>query len=68
MINADSKAELRTVVTERTVGDQWLVSKGLQPGDKLIVEGLGRIQAGQPVNAGGDRRGATATAVHGRAP
>jgi membrane fusion protein (multidrug efflux system) len=37
------------VVTERTVGDKWLVSKGLQPGDRLIVEGLGRIQPGQSV-------------------
>ena len=49
VINADSKAETRTVVTDRTVGDQWLVSKGLQPGDKLIVEGLSKIQAGQAV-------------------
>lgn len=49
VISADSKAELRTVITERTVGDRWLVSKGLQAGDKLIVEGLGRIQPGQIV-------------------
>ena len=49
VISTDSKAELRTVVTERTVGDKWLVSKGLQPGDRLIVEGLGRIQPGQAV-------------------
>jgi membrane fusion protein (multidrug efflux system) len=49
VIGADSKAELRTVITERTVGDQWLVSKGLLPGDRLIVEGLGRIKVGQEV-------------------
>ncbi len=49
VINAESKAELRNVVTERTVGDQWLVTAGLKPGDRLIVEGLGRIQAGQAV-------------------
>lgn len=49
VISADSRAELRTVVTDRTVGDKWLVSKGLQPGDRLIVEGLGRIQPGQAV-------------------
>ena len=49
VIGADSKAELRTVITDRTVGDQWLVSQGLQAGDRLIVEGLGRIQAGQTV-------------------
>jgi len=49
VIGKDSKAELRSVVTERTVGDQWLVSRGLAPGDRLIIEGLGRIQPGQPV-------------------
>ena len=49
VISTDSRAELREVVTERTVGDKWLVSKGLQPGDRLIVEGLGRIQPGQTV-------------------
>jgi membrane fusion protein (multidrug efflux system) len=49
VIGADSKVELREVVTERTVGDRWLVSKGLHAGDKLVVEGLGRIQAGQAV-------------------
>jgi membrane fusion protein (multidrug efflux system) len=49
VVGDDSKVELRTVVTERTVGDQWLVSKGLQPGDKLIVEGLSRIKVGQAV-------------------
>ena len=49
VIGADSKAELRTLVTERTVGDQWLVSKGLSAGDRIIVEGLGHIQPGQVV-------------------
>ena len=49
VINADSKAEQRAVVTDRTVGDKWLVSKGLLPGERLIVEGLLRIQPGQSV-------------------
>jgi len=49
VIGKDSKAELRMVVAERTVGDKWLVSKGLADGDRVIVEGLGRIQAGQVV-------------------
>jgi len=55
VIGADSKAELRRVVAERTVGDKWLVSSGFEDGDRVIVEGLGRIQAGQvvkPVDVG----------------
>jgi membrane fusion protein (multidrug efflux system) len=49
VVSADSKAELREIVAERTVGDRWLVSRGLHSGDKVIVEGLGRIQPGQTV-------------------
>jgi membrane fusion protein (multidrug efflux system) len=34
------------------VGDKWLVTSGLQPGDKLIVEGLGKLrQPGAKVRA-----------------
>jgi membrane fusion protein (multidrug efflux system) len=49
VVNAANEAELRQVVAERTVGDQWLVSRGLQDGDRLVVEGLGRIKPGQKV-------------------
>ncbi|MEP7244092.1 MAG: efflux RND transporter periplasmic adaptor subunit [Gammaproteobacteria bacterium] len=66
VIGTDSKAEMRAVVTERTVGDQWLVSKGLMPGDRLIVEGLGRIQVGQTVRP--VAVGATTAASGGAVP
>jgi membrane fusion protein (multidrug efflux system) len=49
VINQDSSAELRQVTTETTVGDQWLVSDGLAPGDRLVIEGLGRIKPGEKV-------------------
>ncbi|MET0279513.1 MAG: efflux RND transporter periplasmic adaptor subunit [Steroidobacteraceae bacterium] len=49
VIGADSKAQQREVVAERTVGQNWVVTSGLQAGDQLIVEGLGRIRAGQLV-------------------
>lgn len=51
LVSADGKAELRAVQTERTVGDKWLVTSGLAAGDKVIVEGLGRIRAGAPIRA-----------------
>ena len=41
--------ELREVVAERTVGQDWLVSRGLLPGDKLIIEGVARVKPGQSV-------------------
>jgi membrane fusion protein (multidrug efflux system) len=49
VINAADEAEVRPVVAERTVGDSWLVSRGLADGDRLVVEGLGRIKTGQKV-------------------
>jgi membrane fusion protein (multidrug efflux system) len=49
VLDADDKAQVRQVVAERTVGDQWLVSRGLKDGDRLVVEGLGRIKPGQAV-------------------
>lgn len=50
-----NKLENRRLVLKRAVGNQWLVSSGLQVGDKLAVEGLQRVRAGQtvtPVAAG----------------
>ncbi len=49
VVGADSRVELREVVTERTVGQDWLVSRGLSPGDRLIVEGAARVKPGQSV-------------------
>lgn len=43
--------EPRTVVTERAIGDKWLIASGLKAGDKLIVEGLNKIGPGMPVHA-----------------
>lgn len=49
LVGADNKAVLRTVTADRTVGDKWLVTAGLKPGDKVIVEGLGRIKPDKPI-------------------
>ncbi len=45
----DNKVEGRKLVTDRAIGDQWLVTSGLKPGDKLIVEGTDRVKPGQTV-------------------
>jgi membrane fusion protein (multidrug efflux system) len=45
VVAADNTVELRTLETDRAVGDQWLVTSGLKPGDRVIVEG---IQAAKP--------------------
>ncbi|WP_235399219.1 efflux RND transporter periplasmic adaptor subunit [Sphingomonas sp. SRS2] len=49
LVGKGDKAVLREVTADRTVGDKWLVTAGLKPGDKVIVEGLGRIKPDQPI-------------------
>jgi membrane fusion protein, multidrug efflux system len=51
VVGADGKAEPRMLKTAGVFGDKWLVTDGLKPGDKLIVEGLLSIQPGMPVKA-----------------
>lgn len=49
LVGPGNKAVSRVVKTDRTVGDKWLVTAGLKPGDKVIVEGLGRLRINQPI-------------------
>ncbi|WP_164523903.1 MULTISPECIES: efflux RND transporter periplasmic adaptor subunit [Sphingomonas] len=49
VIGADGKLAPRPLQTQRTVGDQWLVTGGLQPGDKVVIEGAQMLQPGTPV-------------------
>jgi membrane fusion protein (multidrug efflux system) len=55
IVSKDGKAELRNVTIARAVGDQWLVTSGLAPGDRVIVEGLQKIGPGAPVQATEDQ-------------
>jgi membrane fusion protein, multidrug efflux system len=49
VVNEKSVAEPRPVVLGEWVGDNWIVTDGLKPGDKVIVDGLMRIGPGAPV-------------------
>jgi membrane fusion protein, multidrug efflux system len=49
VVGADGKADVRVVQPGERVGGLWIISKGLMPGDKVIVEGLSRVRTGQPV-------------------
>jgi membrane fusion protein (multidrug efflux system) len=55
IVGPGNKAVQRVVAADRSVGDQWVVTAGLRPGDRIITEGLGKIKPGQiihPVPAG----------------
>jgi membrane fusion protein, multidrug efflux system len=58
VVGAGDKTEQRVLQTAQTVGDKWLVTGGLKPGERLIVDGLQKVQPGaqvKPVPAGGKR-------------
>jgi membrane fusion protein (multidrug efflux system) len=48
-VGANNMSELRIIQADRTVGDSWLVTGGLKPGDKVIVEGGPLMRPGMPV-------------------
>jgi len=49
IVNAASLVEPRLLTLDRAIGDKWLVTTGLAPGDRLIVEGLLKARPGTPV-------------------
>jgi membrane fusion protein, multidrug efflux system len=49
IVGKDGKVELLAVHVSRTVGDQWLVEDGLKAGDRVIIEGLQKVQPGKAV-------------------
>ncbi len=48
-VNAGSKVEVRPVKTGVWVKDEWIISDGLKPGDKVIVEGYAKAPPGTVV-------------------
>ncbi|ESQ84903.1 hemolysin D [Asticcacaulis sp. AC466] len=50
-VTPQGKVAPRPIKTAQTVGDKWLVTEGLQPGDRVIVEGLQKVRPDAPVKA-----------------
>jgi membrane fusion protein, multidrug efflux system len=49
-VGPGNKVELRPVITAERVGESWIVTQGLKPGDHVIVEGTLRVRPGMVVN------------------
>lgn len=49
VVGADNKVERRDLVLGDWYRDQWIVEKGLSAGERVIVEGQQRVQAGMVV-------------------
>lgn len=50
VVAPDNKVVLRTIQATRTFGDRWVVDRGLNEGERVIVAGLQKVQPGMLVN------------------
>ena len=51
IVDEQNKAQIRQITLDREIGSSWLVSSGLSPGEKIIVEGMLRVTPGIEVRA-----------------
>ena len=49
IVDAEGKVQQRMLTLDRAIGDAWLVSSGLAPGDRVIVEGMQKVKPGASV-------------------
>jgi membrane fusion protein (multidrug efflux system) len=69
VVDGSGKVEQRMITVARAMGDRWLVSEGLNPGDRLIVEGSQKVRPGAsvkvvPFDAGGKGGAVAEKAAH----
>jgi len=69
VVGAEDKVDVRQITANYRVGNDWVVEKGLQAGDRIVVEGTGKLRAGiavKPVpvsSAGEPNKGAAPVAA-----
>lgn len=49
VVDGANKAAERKVTAARALGTDWVVTGGLKPGDKVIVQGLAKLKPGAPI-------------------
>lgn len=49
VVGADNKVSIRPIKVGEKAGNMWVINEGLNSGDQVIVEGLGKVKDGTPV-------------------
>ena len=49
VVGPGNRAVQRTVVADRTIGPDWVITQGLAPGEKVITQGLANVKDGAPI-------------------
>jgi len=50
IVNPDNKVEVRRVTTGPQEGTDVVITEGLKPGERVIVDGVQKVRVGQPVS------------------
>jgi membrane fusion protein (multidrug efflux system) len=50
VVAADDKVSIRTVTVGDRVGTEWVIAEGLNPGERVVAEGVQKVRAGVQVN------------------
>jgi RND family efflux transporter MFP subunit len=50
VVGSDNKVSMRPVTVADRVGNQWIISGNVKPGERVIVEGLQKVREGAVVN------------------
>jgi membrane fusion protein (multidrug efflux system) len=71
VVGAEDKAEIRVVQLGTAMGNKWIITDGLQAGDRVIVEGLQKVQPGMvvkpvPFNPAGTNNAAPPAPAQGK--
>ena len=46
VVGGDGKASPREIVAKSRLGNDWVVDKGLEPGELVVVDGISKVKAG----------------------
>ena len=68
VVDAEGKVQQRPVTLDRAIGDQWLVSKGLNAGERVIVEGMQKARPGSSVKVASGEAGRKEGAASANTP
>jgi RND family efflux transporter MFP subunit len=50
VVGGDNKVSIRSVTLGETVGHDWIVSEGVKPGERVVVEGVQKVRPGMQVD------------------
>jgi membrane fusion protein (multidrug efflux system) len=49
VVGPDDKVDARQITANHRLANDWVVESGLKPGERIVVEGTGKLRPGIPV-------------------